>query len=607
MTDEVQVTFLPEGLVSKVSRGTTLFVAAHWVDLPIDSTCGGVGTCGRCRVKLGDNEFPIHAVDQEWLTPVELSEGWRIACRAEAHQDLECLVPEPMRMPLSAIAGKGRAVAVEPAVRKLPVTLAVGSSQHAAEVVDRGLRRVLADSGLGSVELTPDVVQQASDFLQDSGSEITLTICDEHLVCVEPGDTTSRCFGLAIDLGTTTVVGSLLDLVQGEVLVEKSLLNRQAVFGADVISRIAYTTDSDTRRQEMQIAALETLNQLIIQLADEAGIDERQICQAVVVGNPTMLHLLLGIDAQPIALAPFVTTFSSEQDLQAAQLKLAIHPKARVQTLPFIGAYAGADTVGGLHATDLLRSEDNRLFIDIGTNSEMALGTSKGVWACSAPAGPAFEGGRIRDGMMASEGAIFQVVLGDQVDLSVVGQGAPKGICGSGLIQAIAELGRVGLLESSGRLRRPNEVSEHPLVSNLVEIDGVRAFRLAESVLLTQVDIREVQAAKGAISTGVAVLLETAGIGIDELDEVDLAGSFGSAIDPRSARALGLVPRVDLEKIRSVGNTALEGAKMALLSFRERRMARDIPSRVEYVELSAMLDFNDRYLTELSFPLEEGT
>jgi len=606
VTDEVQVTFLPERLVSEVARGTTIFVAAHWVDLPIDSTCGGVGTCGRCRVRLGDPEFRVHAVDREWLTPVELSEGWRLACRAEAERDLECWVPEPMRMPLSAIAGRGRAVATEPAVKKLSAELTVGDPRHIPSVEEE-LRRTLGASGFGSEQVPSEVVEQASEILQDSGPQVTLTLCDEHLLSAESGDTSDRCFGLAIDLGTTTVVGSLIDLAKGEVLAERSLLNRQSVFGADVISRIAYTTGSDIRRQEMQIAVLETLNQLILGLSDESGVDERQIYQAIVVGNPTMLHLLLGIDAHPIAVAPFVTTFSSEQDLEAAELKLAIHPGARVQTLPFIGAYVGADTVGGLLATDLLRSEKRRLFVDVGTNSEIVLGSADGVWACSAPAGPAFEGGRILGGMMASEGAIFRVELGEQVDLSVVGEGAPKGICGSGLIQAIAELGRVGLLESSGRLRRPEEVPEHPLVSRLVEIDGVRAFQLADGVALTQVDIREVQAAKGAISTGITVLLETAGLGIEDLDEVLLAGSFGSAIDPGSARALGLVPRVDLKKIQSVGNTALEGAKMSLLSFRERQMARGIPSRVDYVELSAMADFNDRYLRELSFPLEEGT
>ena len=508
-------------------------------------------------------------------------------------------------MPLSAIAGRGRPVAVEPAVKKLPVNLEIEDPDD-TKSTEQELRRVLTESGLGSVEIPPQALQQWREFLGGTVSEVTLTVCDEHMLDVESGDTSARCLGLAIDLGTTTVVGSLLDLAQGEVLVERSLLNRQAVFGADVISRIAYTTDSNTRRQEMQIAALETLNQLIIQLADEAGIDERKIFQAMVVGNPSMLHLLLGVDAHPIAVAPFVTTFNEEQDVEAAELGLAIHPSARVQTLPFIGAYVGADTVGGLHATDLLRSDELRLFVDVGTNSEIVLGSSAGVWACSAPAGPAFEGGRIRNGMMASEGAIHRVKLGDRVHLEVVGDQAPRGICGSGLIQAIAELGRVGLLAPSGRLCRPNEVPEHPLVSRLIQIDEVRAFKLAEGVALTQVDIREVQAAKGAISTGIAVLLEASGLGLEDIHEVVLAGSFGSAIDPWSARALGLVPRVEVERIQSVGNTALEGAKMALLSFRERQMARGIPSRVTYVELSAMPDFNDRYLTELSFPLEES-
>jgi uncharacterized 2Fe-2S/4Fe-4S cluster protein (DUF4445 family) len=198
------------------------------------------------------------------------------------------------------------------------------------------------------------------------------------------------------------------------------------------------------------------------------------------------------------------------------------------------------------------------------------------------------------------------VALGEQVELEVVSGATPKGICGSGLIQTIAELGRVGLLDPSGLLRREEEVAGHPLASRLIEIDGLRAFQLAEHVVLTQVDIREIQAAKGAIATGISVLLETAGLGLDDIDEILLAGSFGSAIDPASARAVGLVPGVELEKIQAVGNTALEGAKMALLSFRERQVAREIPSRVRYVELSAMPDFNDRYLTELSFPLKEG-
>lgn len=606
MTEQVKVTFVPEQLVSEVPRGTTLFVAAHWVDLPIESTCGGLGTCGRCRVRIDDPRFPIRAVDREWLTSVELSRGWRLACRAEVERDLECWVPERLQMPLSAVAGRGRRVVVEPAVRKLVVELQVTDPPRADSIAE-ALRNRLVAEGFGAVQIPPFVVEDVGGILRSSGTRVTLTVCDDHLLCSETGDTSDRCYGLAIDLGTTTVVVSLLDLVNGEVLAERSALNRQSVFGADVIARIAYTTDSETRRQEMQLAALETLSRLILELADEAGIDERQIYQAVVVGNPTMLHLLLGVDAQPIAVAPFVTAFADQQDVEAGELHLPVHPRARIQTLPFIGAYAGADTVGGLHAIDLLRSDELRLFIDVGTNTEIVLGSSAGVWVCSAPAGPAFEGGRIRHGMMASEGAIHRVELEPEVELGVVGDGDAKGICGSGLIQALAELGRVGLMDPTGRLRLPEEVPGHRLASRLVQSDGIRAFQLSESVALTQVDVREVQAAKGAISTGVEVLLEKAERHVDEIDEVVLAGSFGSAIDPASARALGLVPWIEVEKIRSVGNTALEGAKMALLSFRERQMACGIPSRLEYVELSAMPDFNDRYLTELSFPLDQGT
>jgi uncharacterized 2Fe-2S/4Fe-4S cluster protein (DUF4445 family) len=258
--------------------------------------------------------------------------------------------------------------------------------------------------------------------------------------------------------------------------------------------------------------------------------------------------------------------------------------------------------VAGIHATDLARDDRVRLFIDVGTNSEIALGSSAGVVATSAPAGPAFEGAQIRHGMTATTGAIERVVMNETVETEVIGGGKPRGLCGSGLIDAVAGLRRSGLVDESGRMIDPDKVPDHPLRERFCEVDGVRSFVLAGDIVLTQQDVRELQSAMSSVATGIRVLLEGTGLTTGDVEEVMLAGSFGSAIDPESARVIGLVPPVPVERIRFVGNVAAEGAKMSLLSFRERRVACDLKTRVEYVELSARPDFNDLFVAGVRFP-----
>jgi uncharacterized 2Fe-2S/4Fe-4S cluster protein (DUF4445 family) len=326
----------------------------------------------------------------------------------------------------------------------------------------------------------------------------------------------------------------------------------------------------------------------------------------VVVGNATMLHLLLGVDPRSIALSPFVATFLEPQDLGASEVGVEIHPNGRVALFPSIGAYVGADVVGDIVATGLAREPEVRLLVDVGTNGEIVCGNADRAVATAAPAGPAFEGGQILHGMRATEGAIEGVVLDEEgVHLQVIGGDvAPRGICGSGLIDAVAQLRLAGLLKENGILLSAEEatLARHALAERIVDRDGIRAFELAEGVRLTQLDIRELQSAKGAIATGIEVAMHELGIGAEDLDEVMLAGSFGTYIHPESARVLGLVPPVPVERIRAVGNAASEGAKMALLSFREREVAFELPAFVEYLELSGATDFNDRFIANLAFP-----
>jgi uncharacterized 2Fe-2S/4Fe-4S cluster protein (DUF4445 family) len=436
---------------------------------------------------------------------------------------------------------------------------------------------------------------------------VTATLVGEYLVDLEPGDTTGRMFGASFDIGTTTCVCTLVDLRNGATVGVASTINHQAPFGADVIARMAKAMHGDENVIELRDAAISTVNELLNRVREEAGVEQREIYEAVVAGNATMMHLLCGVNPESLALAPYVATFTEPQDLRADQARFDMHPLGWVAVFPSIGAYVGADIVADIVATGLVRDPEARLLVDVGTNGEIACGNQDRSVATAAPAGPAFEGGEIVYGMRATDGAIEGVTLtGGEVELQVIGgdEVEPRGICGSGLIDVVAQLRLAGLLDDGGAMmsREDAEQAGHPLAEHLVVREEVKAFRLHGEVVLTQQDVRALQFAKGAISTGIETAMRALGIGSSDLDAVLLAGSFGSYINPQSARVIGLVPPVPVERIKAVGNTASEGAKMALMSFREREVAWEIPGIVEYIELSGEEDFNDRFIGNLGFP-----
>jgi uncharacterized 2Fe-2S/4Fe-4S cluster protein (DUF4445 family) len=439
--------------------------------------------------------------------------------------------------------------------------------------------------------------------LRESGFKVTAVLGGEQLVALEPGDTTGECFGVAFDVGTTTLVGTLMNLRTGMAAGVLSTLNGQAPFGADVISRISHGMNGPDSVLELQAAVVATMNSILSGLYEQTGVSADRTYEAVVVGNATMLHLLFGIDPSPLAVMPFTPAFMEPLLVAASEIGLDIHPNGFIQTLPALGAYVGADIVAGVLATSVVREDKLRVFVDVGTNGEIVLGSAQRALATAAPAGPAFEGSQIRCGMRATEGAIEGVTLGDTVELQVIGGDVPaQGICGSGLVDAVAQLLHVGLLDHSGRMKAGVDVPGHPLADRLIDVDGVRAFLLAEGVFLSQRDVRELQFAKGSIATGIKVLMDILGVETKDLDEVLLGGSFGSYLNPESAKIIGLVPAVDVDKIIAVGNSAGEGAKIALLSYRERQVAFELPSRIEYIELSGRADFNDSFVSVLQFP-----
>jgi uncharacterized 2Fe-2S/4Fe-4S cluster protein (DUF4445 family) len=447
------------------------------------------------------------------------------------------------------------------------------------------------------------VLRQLPQVFREAGFHVTAVLAGEHLVAVEAGDTTGECYGIAFDVGTTTVVGTLMNLRTGMAASVLSTLNGQAPFGADVISRISHGMNGPDAIRELQDAVVSTMNTVIGELYRETGVSPLQTYEAVVVGNVTMLHLLLGVDPTPLSMAPFTPAFMDQLSVEAREIGLHIHPHGYVQTLPALGAYVGADIVAGVLATGVVREDKMRVFVDVGTNGEIVLGSAQRALATAAPAGPAFEGSQIRCGMRATVGAIEGVQLSDRIELQVIGGDVqPEGICGSGLVDVVAQLLLAGLLDYSGRLRLADDVPDHPLRDRLIEVDGVRAFLLADGVYLTQRDIRELQFAKGSIATGIKILMDILGVRTDDLDEVLLGGSFGSYLNPESAKIIGLVPPVDVDRIIAVGNSAGEGAKIALLSYRERQVAFELPSRIEYIELSGRTDFNDSFISVLAFP-----
>ncbi len=606
----VELQFQPSGLRVRVPPGVTLFDAASWNGIAIDSTCGGHGTCKKCKVRIADGSVPVSPLDARAFSPDELRDGWRLACRALADADALVEVPPLVTRPKAATVGVGRQVILRPAAQKRYLELTEPSL--ADQQTD--LERVLA--ALDDLELRVDlaVLRSLGRRLRSADYKVTAVIVDDMLIDVQPGDTTSQLLGLAFDLGTTTVVATLLDLGTGTPLAVASMLNKQQPFGADVITRISATMMDPSALETMGRLAHETLAELSAEVCAQAGADPADIAEVAVAGNATMTHIALGIDPEPLGVAPFIMAARQLPDVAAADLDLPVHPQARAFVFPAFGAYVGGDITAGLLASGMNRDARTRLFIDIGTNCEIVLGNRDWLLATAAPAGPAFEGAAIRCGMRASDGAIEGVsVTPDELILTVIGDCEAVGLCGSGLVDAVAGLVKTGLLDHSGRLV-PDETAAAlapALAPRLTMLGQERVFVLhwrggpgdvAASVYLTQRDIRELQFAKAAIATGWRVLLEEAGLQAGDVQQVLLAGSFGSYLSPTSAIALGLVPRLPVLRVISAGNVAGEGAKMALLSVRERAAALALLGEVRYVELSDREGFNDAFVDQLQFP-----
>jgi uncharacterized 2Fe-2S/4Fe-4S cluster protein (DUF4445 family) len=606
----VVLKFAPMGVETRVPPGVNLFDAASWNAVPIDSTCGGHGTCKKCKVRIVEGDTPISSLDIRAFSPTELKDGWRLACRAVATTDLAVEVPPMVTRPKAATVGVGRQVILRPSLQKRYLEMEDPTLEDQASDLERVLREI---DDL-DVRVSLDVLRDLGTTLRKSDFKVTAVISDDELIAVEPGDTTATRHGMAFDLGTTTVVATLLDLGTGTPVAVASMLNMQQPFGADVITRISATMMDPEALGRLRDRAQETLAQLALEVCEKGGIAPEAVYEVALAGNATMTQLVLGMDPEPLGVAPFIMTTRSFETLRASDLGLPLHPRATAYLFPALGAYVGGDIVAGILATGMTRDKRIRLFIDVGTNCEIVLGSAERVLTTAAPAGPAFEAAQIKCGMRAADGAIETIRIDNgELKVGVIGGVAAQGLCGSGLVDACAELAREGFIDESGRYLTDEAARalNPSLADRLVMRGEERVFVLAwkgepgdvdDSVFLSQRDVRELQFAKAAIATGWKILVEELGVEVSDISQVLLAGSFGSYLSPASAVRIGLVPKLPVARIIAAGNVAGEGAKMVLLSAQERAQATAVLEEVEYVELSGREDFQDMFVDLLKFP-----
>lgn len=595
------VDFQPVGRRGACPEGGTLLGAARALGVDLASVCGGYGTCGSCKVQIVAGELtPAGLREQRELSAAELAQGYRLACLAEPLSDCRVHVPPESLTALQRTQVEGLEVLAEvrPSVTTCVVDIAPPTLDDLRGDDERLCEVVSATCGLEATVEDLAVARQASTELRRLNWQARVTLRGSEVVHVAPVD--EPWLGLAVDIGTTKIATYLVDLATGQTLDARGAMNPQIAYGEDVIARLVYASKGEAESRRMQTLLVDGLNQLVSSACSAAAARPADVVDAVVVGNTAIHHLFLGLPVPQLALAPYVPAVRGAVDVKARDMGLQFAPGARVHLLPNIAGYVGADHVAMLLATGIAGRSDSVLAIDIGTNTEMCLAHRGQMTSLSCASGPAFEGAHIKFGMRAAPGAIERVrIVEGRAEYKTIGDEPPVGICGSGLLDVVAHLRLAGLLDRRGRL-------DGHLVQ---ESEGDREFVIASGteagngrpIAVTQHDIRELQLAKGAIRCGIEALLQDAGIAAGDLDQVIIAGAFGTYIDVQSAIGIGLLPQVPPERVSQVGNAAGTGARLALISAAYRDQGRDLVQRVRYLELARTSRFMRNFAEAMSF------
>ncbi len=592
------IDFEPIGRRGKCQKKESILACARRLGVGINSICGGEGTCHSCKVQVlsGTVSKPTPN-EREAFNSRELKEGWRLACQTCLASDCKIAVPaESMTTPQRVqVEGLEVKVPPEPSVRVYRLRLAAPSLKAPQADADRLLKALNQQHKLRCSRIDIGALRTISDQLRSWKWKSQAVVRNGEVIAILPPR--SRTLGLAIDLGTTKIAGYLVDLSNGRTLAVKGIMNPQISYGEDIISRINRAVKSPDGGVQLQRLAAEAITGLCADLCAEAHADTEEVVEAVVVGNTAMHHLLLNLPVKQLAVSPFVPASSRSLEVKARDLGLGIAPGAYVHLLPNIAGFVGADHVSMLLATDAWQAKETTVALDIGTNTEVSLIYKGKIVTTSCASGPAFEGGHIKYGMRAATGAIERLRIdGDKIQYQTIDGVPPVGICGSGILDALAQLYLAKIIDEGGRI-----LDSRPRVR---AYKGQREFIVVSkeerngkpAITITQHDVRELQLAKAAIRTGIQVLLETNGCTEDDISQVIIAGAFGTYIDVASAVAIGMLPSLPLKRFRQVGNAAGMGAKLALISLRSRAKAETIASRVSYVELAGSPSFQPTFM-----------
>ncbi len=585
---EYTITLVKEKRSFKSEEGTTLLDALIKAGAAPDAPCGGHGTCGKCLVQVESSKY----------------QGVQKAC--QIHTDCDMKVDTSLKATGHSLLTSGveRKIPIMPMIQQVSVKgkrCQVGRSDSEWELLQAALSETTHRPATDFVA-SPAVISSIYDFMEKHNREAEVVLCKNRVL--ELAEKGKKCYLAAFDIGTTSVVGYLLDSVRGTQLAVTSRLNPQSQFGADVIARSDHVLQSGSG-DALADCIRKALDEMLGELAAQANLERRDIYQISVVGNTCMHHLFMNISPNSLVHAPYNPAVRENMMCKASEVGLTIHPEGTLIFLSNIAGFVGADTVGCLIASDMEHRDHMTLMIDIGTNGEMVLGNKDRMITCSTAAGPAFEGAKIACGMRGAKGAVDHIEMKDgKIVYSTIGDAEAIGICGSGLMDIVAMLLKEGFVEDTGRLMDPDELETENAIANqdrIIKVDGKNAFKITDKVYLTQKDIGEVQQAKAAIAAGIILLCKKMGIEETDIEEILIAGAFGNYMKASSACRIGLLPPALYERIHMIGNAAGEGARIAVLNEAEYERSGSLHERVEFLELAADPDFNDTYVDELLF------
>jgi uncharacterized 2Fe-2S/4Fe-4S cluster protein (DUF4445 family) len=610
MVGEVEIVFEPEGRKVKTQVGKTVLQAAIDAGVGIRAECGGMGSCGKCKV-IVKNSTAVSDVSEAEIKKLSLSEigyGYRLACQTRIFQNVTVMVPLESRLGSPKILSVGfeRRVELNPSIMKLYVMLSKPTLSDTKPDLER-----LSDSlstqiqNIAAVEIDYEVLKRLPTILRDADWRVTVTLWDgRRILAVEPGDTSSDLFGVAIDIGTSKIVCHLVNLASGETVATGSIENPQLIYGEDILTRITFAGANPANLTTLQKLLVDGINRVLKEVCEKTKVDLSRIYEVVVVGNTAMHHFLLGIQPKYLALSPYTPATKKSINLQARELDISVNRGGIVTALPIVAGFVGADAVADVLATGIHESEELSLLLDIGTNTEIFLGNKNELICCSCASGPAFEGAHLKHGMKAVTGAIEMVRIHPDlnVEYETIGGVKPSGLCGSAVIDVLAEMFKNGIINERGRFNL--NIKTERIKKTFNETEFVVAWgsetATGNTITITQTDINELLLAKAAVYAGCSILMKKKNVNEKDIDRVFIAGAFGNRLNLENAKLISLLPDISTEKIKFVGNIAITGAKIALISKEMRREAEQIAQKARYLELTSDPDFNQLFIKALS-------